>query len=251
MEEALLDLLQSLRAIDAAHDGLGDTNVRDHMMADVFRGYLKPVPGFEPTGEYGLTPAANALIGQALGKFFSAAAAATKREGLGTFHQRLASFQKPPTGIAGAVTSEDYFGYVDPAWFDASGNDQRQARADKAAKIKANESIRRACVFDFAGPLEALRAALNAQRTWSWQSADGGPLGDPSIEARPEDGVWVQIRDGLETLEADGSYSPPEHDFMALVEASPDRLDAVDTTFRRLLKQAGANNFADASDYDW
>jgi len=49
MEQALLELLRRLEAIEAEHDGLGDTNVRDHMWDHVFHGFLRPEPTARPT----------------------------------------------------------------------------------------------------------------------------------------------------------------------------------------------------------
>src|SRR4051794_19437290 len=118
MEQAILELLRQLQAIEQDHDGLGDTNVRDHMGADVFHGFLKPRPGFTPSGEYGLTPQANRLVAAALGKFCTSAGAAARREGLKTFQQRLAAFQNPQTCLAGDVNYNDYFGFREAHRYD-------------------------------------------------------------------------------------------------------------------------------------
>src|SRR5882762_8114246 len=115
MEEAILDLLRTLRAIDADHDGLGDTIVRDFMTKEIFDGFLKPRPGFKPSGDYDMSKEANRLVGEAIGTFCRKANAAAKREGLQTFQQRLAAFQNSKITLPGHVNYNDYFGVIPAA----------------------------------------------------------------------------------------------------------------------------------------
>jgi hypothetical protein len=95
MEQALRDFLERLEAIGEDCDGLGDTIVRDFMGDDILSGFLRLEPGFQPSGEYDLDPEeANGRVGEAIARFVREARAAAEREGLSTFHQRLAAFQR-------------------------------------------------------------------------------------------------------------------------------------------------------------
>ena len=219
MKRALKSLLQRLEAIEEEHDGLGDTNVRDHMGDHVFRGLLRPEPGYQPTGEYGLDPEANRKVAAALAAFCKAAEAEARRLGLTTFEQRVAALQNPQVVTSGGSDFNDFFGVIELG--------QRQEVAQRATV----RPVRRAYVFDRPGSLDDLLEALDWLGTWSWQAAGGGAE-DTHLEATPEAGVRLVVREGLETMEADGSVLPPEHGFMALVEAGPDRIDHIDAAFR-------------------
>lgn len=170
MEQALLDLLRKLESIEADHDGLGDTNVREHMSVDVFRGFLQPNPGFSPSGDYGLSAEANALVGDVLRRFCTEATEAAKREGLRTFNQRFSAFQNADVQTAGGADFEDYFGYQDPDWFDESGNHRQHVPVAKVATSATIKPVRRAYVFDRPGSLDALLEAFNRHGSWSWQA---------------------------------------------------------------------------------
>jgi hypothetical protein len=125
MEEALRQFLARLEAIDEDHDGLGDTNVRDHMGEDILRGFLRLEADFTPSNEYGLSPEANRLIGRAIARFVTAARAAAEREGIGTFHGRLAAFQNDAVRTVDGSDFNDFFGVKEAAWYDDAGNDLR------------------------------------------------------------------------------------------------------------------------------
>jgi hypothetical protein len=125
MEKALRQFLARLEGIDEDHEGLGDTNIREHMGEDILRGFLRGEPRFTPSGEYGLEPEANRLVARAIARFVEAARKAAASEGLTTFHQRLAAFQNSAVRTEDGSDYNDFFGYVDGAWFDASGNDLR------------------------------------------------------------------------------------------------------------------------------
>ena len=113
MEDALRTLLERLEAIEEDYDGLGDTIVRDFMGDDILCGFLRLEPGFPLSGEYDLDPEANRLVKKAFAEFFTAARAAGKREGLHTFHQRLAAFQDVNVKTAGGADYNDFFGCKD------------------------------------------------------------------------------------------------------------------------------------------
>ena len=95
MKRALKNLLAKLEAIEEDYSGLGDTGVREQMREHVHRAFLDPEPGFEPSGEYGLSPKANRRVAAALTSFCRDATKAAKRDGLLTVEQRLAAFQDP------------------------------------------------------------------------------------------------------------------------------------------------------------
>jgi hypothetical protein len=125
MEQALRVFLERLEAIEQEFDGLGETDVREHMGDDILRGFLRLEPGFVPSGAYGLDPLANRLVGDAIARFVRAACAAARREPLDSFHERLAAFQNHEVRTASGSDYNDFFGYKDGSWFDPSGNDLR------------------------------------------------------------------------------------------------------------------------------
>lgn len=126
MEEALRTFLEQLEAIEENCDceGFGDTICRDFMGDEILRGFLRLEPNFVPTGEYDLDPPkANKRVGKAIEKFVRTARKAAEREGLTTFHQRLAAFQNLEVRTAGGADYNDFFGYKDGSDFDADGNE--------------------------------------------------------------------------------------------------------------------------------
>jgi hypothetical protein len=125
MEEVLRRFLARLEAIDEDFEGLGDTNVREHMGEDILRGFLRLEPNFTPSGEYGLDPEANRRIGQVIERFVTAARTAAEREGITTFHGRLAAFQSDSVRTEDGSNFNDFFGVMEGEWFDAAGNDLR------------------------------------------------------------------------------------------------------------------------------
>jgi hypothetical protein len=122
MEKALRQFLARLEGIEEDHDGLGDTNVREHMGDDILRGFLRLEPGFVPSGAYGLDPEGNRLVARAIGRFVEAARAAAEREGIATFHGRLAAFQNPAVRTEDGSDYNDFFGVIDGTRFDATGH---------------------------------------------------------------------------------------------------------------------------------
>ena len=71
------------------------------------------------------------------------------------------------------------------------------------------------------------------------------------LRSEPQPGAVILIREGLECLEPDGSVTPPEYGFMALLEADPEQIDLIEGSFRSLLQKVGATNVAEKSDYFW
>jgi hypothetical protein len=125
MDEVLRKFLTRLEEIEEDHEGLGETNIRDHMGEDILNGFLRMTPSFVPSGEYGLDPEANELVAEAIARFVAAACAAAKRQGLVTFQQRLAAFQNDDVRTANGSDYNDFFGCKEADWFDADGNDLR------------------------------------------------------------------------------------------------------------------------------
>jgi hypothetical protein len=125
MEKALRQFLARLEAVDEDHEGLGDTNVREHMGEDVLRGFLRLDPDFTPSGEYGLDAEGNKRVATVIARFVTAARAAAERDGLDTFHARLAAFQNDAVRTEDGSDYNDFFGVLEPEWFDAAGNDLR------------------------------------------------------------------------------------------------------------------------------
>lgn len=242
MKRVVQTLLQSLEAVEAEYDGLGDTNVRDHMGDHLLRGFLRPEPGFVASGEYGLDPEANRKVADALSAFCTAAEVEAQRLGLSTFEQRVAAFQDVDVVTASGANYNDYFGAIEL--------EQGDSREKQLGTSSTSKPVQRAFVFDRPGSLEALLEAFRQQGSWAWQTAGGGAE-DPFLEAQPEAGARVRVREEFENMDADGSVSPPEHGFMALLEAEPRRIDAVSAAFLKSLGQAAATNVGETSDYWW
>jgi len=123
METALRQFLERLEAIEEDHDGLGDTNVREHMGADILRGFFRLQPEFTPSGEYGMDPETNRLIARFIGRFVTAARAAAEQEGIDTFHMRVHAFQDDEVRTVSGSNYNDFFGVVDTSTFDPFGNE--------------------------------------------------------------------------------------------------------------------------------
>jgi hypothetical protein len=128
LEEALRNFLEQLEAIEKDHDALGDTDVREHMSRDIMRGFIRIEARFVPSGRYGLGQAGNRRVRDAIAQFVKVARKAAKREGLNSFHQRLAAVQNGDVQTARRADYNDFFGWWDPSWFDAAGNDLRPGR---------------------------------------------------------------------------------------------------------------------------
>ena len=249
MEKALLALLKRLSAIREDYDGLGETNIRDHMGEHIRRGFLKPESGYAPTGEYGLDPEADRKVYDALVAFCKAAGTAAKREGLTTFRKRVAAFQNSDvrTQTPGGVDYNDFFGCIDPLSFDEDGNRLPVKPPSKKGKI-----VRKAWQFNWDGSIDDLQATLNKAGPWSWKVVE--PDYEPYLEAQPLNGVRAKIREGYEEMAADGTESPPEYAFFTLLEFMPEAAqfdDETTATFQKMLKKSRASNITEASDYDW
>lgn len=242
LKQALKTLLEDLEEIEREFDGLGDTDVRERMGDHVLHAFLRPEPGFVPTGKYGLDPEANSLVAKALAKYCKAADAVAKRLGLNTFAQRVAAFQDPNVTTSTGIDYNDYFGVIELQ--------QARTAEQSPSKSKSIKPAQRLLVFDHPGSLQSLLAAFNQQANWPWRLAGGGAE-DPRIETALPSGARIRVREGYEKIEADGVVQPPDHGFWALLESEPERIGELETTFRAALQQAAATNLAEKSPYWW
>jgi hypothetical protein len=122
LKELLLKLLLRLEAIGEAHDEIGDTVCRDAMRAAVFRSFLRPEPEYELTDDFGLCdPDANRAVQKAIEEYVAAALVLSRSLRLTTFQQRLAAFQDNSVSTEDGTTSDDFFGYQNPARYDRNG----------------------------------------------------------------------------------------------------------------------------------
>jgi hypothetical protein len=246
MEEALLVLLQRLEVIEQSHDGLGDTNVRDHMGADIFRGFLRPQSGFLPSGEYGMEPEANRLIAEALVEYCCAANEAAGRAGLTTFQERVAAFQNSNVRTASGADYNDYFGYLVAADCDAAGN------ALPAEPRSQTQCSTKAWHFNWPGSQADLLLQLNRTGPWQWKEV--GQDYEPYLEFQSADGLRVQIREGFEEMGADGTVTPPQYAYFTKLEMKGDCLlrgDELVGVYETILKQLPATDVSDADAYYW
>lgn len=123
MDEVLLELLHRLEVVGDAYEELFDSEVREAMDAAVFRGFIKPEPGYVLPNEFAMfTPAGDRRVREVLTWFLPAARVAAERAGLNTFHGRLGAFQNLDIRTARQNDYNDFFGWADPELFDAAGN---------------------------------------------------------------------------------------------------------------------------------
>lgn len=244
MSILLLELLERLEAIEKEHDGLGETNVREQMQQHIFRGYLRPEFGFTPNGTYGLDSIANQRVRMVLDEFCSQAPLAASHDGLTTFRLRLAAFQNSEVRTPTGSDFNDFFGVIDPLAFDENGYVIAQAASPRGAK-----KIRKLWRFNRRGTITELLTILNESGAWLWNVT--GSDEEPWLQTVPSVDSKIQIRDEYEMLNADGSTTPPEYQFVALMEAAPGQLDEIVGTFLDFLKSGGCTAISEGSDYDW
>jgi len=123
MEAVLLELLHRLEAIEAEHEEIGDTDVREAMGAALFNGFFKPKPHYQLPASFGMvTKQGNKLVRAALDEFLPAAQQAAQQDGLDTFHKRLEAFQNLNVRTEETNDYNDYFGWYNPKCYDEDGN---------------------------------------------------------------------------------------------------------------------------------
>ena len=122
MQAILRRLLDRLDSIAEQHDEVGDTDVREAMSAAVFNGFLRPIPGFVLPAQYTMfSDEGDRLVYQALAEFMPAANDHATASGLASFHERLSAFQDGEVRSRVGTYYDDYFGWANPADYDASG----------------------------------------------------------------------------------------------------------------------------------
>jgi hypothetical protein len=229
MKRALGELLRKLELIEEDHSGLGDTNVREHMMAHIQGAFLQPEADFVPTGKYGLSPAANRRVKAALTAFCKAATTATAREGLVTFAQRLAAFQNAAVTGPNGATVADFFGVLDSSV--------------TAPREPTSLAGLRGLCFDWTGTLDELAVSLNAKGPWHWFVLR--QYRTTFLECHPGDWLWGRVR----------AEKRSAHRFVAVLEAEPETkqvgVGELLTTFRRMLAGIGASNITETARAKW
>jgi hypothetical protein len=121
MRDILLRLFEELEKVGAEHEELYDTEVRDAMGSTVFSGFLKPEREETPTTTYLDDEAANQRVVEALKNYIDAANERASQLGLVKFKDRLAAFQDCSVITAEGNTTDDFFGYYNPAAYDDEG----------------------------------------------------------------------------------------------------------------------------------
>lgn len=120
MRDSLLKLFEELEKVGAEHEELYDTEVREAMGSTVFRGFLKP-EGKESQMTYLDDEEANLRVVEALKNYIDAANEGARQFGLVKFKDRLAAFQDCSVITAEGNTTDDFFGYYNPAAYDDEG----------------------------------------------------------------------------------------------------------------------------------
>jgi hypothetical protein len=121
MRGILLRLFQELEQVGAEHEELYDTEVRNAMGSTVFRGFLKPDGKPLPPMTYLDDEAANQQVMHALRNYIDAANERARQLGLVKFKDRLAAFQNCSVITEEGNTTDDFFGYYNPAAYDDEG----------------------------------------------------------------------------------------------------------------------------------
>jgi hypothetical protein len=241
MKRAMSKLLLQLEAIEEQHDGLGDTNVREQMHEHVLHALLRPVPGYQPSGEYGLDPEGNRQVAATLTAFCKSAAKEAQRLGLDIYEQRVAAFQDDTIETPNGAGYNDYFGFIEV---------EQQPKLPAAPSLKKVKKLQRCLVFDRAGKLPDLLEALQQAGGWGWKLAGGGAE-YPHLVTQPQEQATVKIRAGYEKMDADGSITPPEYAFLSVVEAPAEELAMLLSEFQKLLIQVGATRVTEKTSFWW
>jgi hypothetical protein len=123
MEGLLLELLQSLEEIGNAHDEIYDTECREDMGDFIFTSFVQPTSGRAMLEEFGLySPEGNQRVRASLERYVDRANDLCERNGITDFHERLSAFQNPDVATSQGHFFDDFFGWTDPADYDAEGN---------------------------------------------------------------------------------------------------------------------------------
>jgi hypothetical protein len=123
MDQLLRELLEALEKIGAEHEELYDSEVRVQMSAAILNGFISPKTEYVLPASFGMySEAANSDVRIALAVYIDAARSMAHDLRPSDFHGRLSAFQKEEVATRSGNYYDDFFGYWNPANFDAGGN---------------------------------------------------------------------------------------------------------------------------------
>lgn len=121
MPELLLELLQELESIGIDNEEIYDSVCRERMGDPIWGLFICPVTEYKWADDFGLySESSNQKVKQALQTYINEANKIASNS-FTTFHKRLAAFQDKSVKTDGTIAFDDFFGWVNPNWFDASG----------------------------------------------------------------------------------------------------------------------------------
>ena len=122
MNDLLKNLLDGLSAIGKSHEEIYDTECRERMGLAVFDGFVRRVPNFVLSDDFGLYETeANQSVKQLLSKYIFAANNLTDINNVQSFVERLSSFQNDTIQSDSGEYYDDFFGFSNPSSFDSFG----------------------------------------------------------------------------------------------------------------------------------
>jgi hypothetical protein len=114
MKNALKQLIDSLDAIFADHEELGDTAVRNFMFDAVHQSFIIPQPDYELPEDFGMfSEEGNRKVRAALKKFLAHPEVVAAASRLRTPKERLDAFQDADVESSDGNIYEEYFGDAD------------------------------------------------------------------------------------------------------------------------------------------
>ncbi len=110
IQNELKALLDELDAIQAVHEEVGDTDVREQMFATIYRAFMRQEFRYEIPDKFGMfSPDGNLAVREALLKFVAAA----KPRSIETPEARFGAFQDPAIQSSKGSTYDEYFGHAE------------------------------------------------------------------------------------------------------------------------------------------
>ena len=125
MEQLLLELMCRLEVVGDRDESLYDSEVREMMGDPIFYLFVRPTPQYVMSDDFGMPDKENQDIKAALLDYIQGALSIAPDLGLDTFHKRLAAFQNGAVRTVQLNSFDDFFGWMNPDLFDASGNVRR------------------------------------------------------------------------------------------------------------------------------
>lgn len=112
IKKALKQFLAALDKIYSKHAELGDTDVRERMYQAIYRGFIKPQPGYSLPGKLGMfSDQGNDLVRAALHGFLTHPEVVAAARVLKTPEDRFAAFQDSDVETKEGTNYIEYFGY--------------------------------------------------------------------------------------------------------------------------------------------